>query len=98
MPNFIPSGFSTPQLGQCMGIPSGTAVERLGGTRHTSQGAPLIEVCGMRRQYSRWRQESSEKHKTAAGAGVEEGLTDEAWRPARWWVAIVCYPHPSAVP
>jgi hypothetical protein len=28
--NFTPAGFSKPQLGQCMGAPSGTAVERLG--------------------------------------------------------------------
>ena len=80
MPNFIPSGFSTPQLGQCMGIPSGTAVERLGGTRHTSQGAPLIEVYGMRCQYSRWGQLSSEKHETAAEAGAE----DQPMRPGTY--------------
>jgi hypothetical protein len=56
-----------------MGAPSGTAVERLGCVRHTSQWAPLTSVYGMRCQYSRWGQVSSEKHATAVEAGAEEG-------------------------
>jgi hypothetical protein len=49
-----------------MGTPSGTAVERLGCARQTSQWAPLTSVYEMRCQYSRWGQVSSEKHGTAS--------------------------------
>src|SRR5262245_3950743 len=58
---FMPAGFSKPQLGQCMGPPSGTAVERLGCKWQTFQYAPLTSVYGMRCEYSRWGQLSSEK-------------------------------------
>jgi hypothetical protein len=71
--NFMPSGFSIPQLGQRMGVPSGTAV-RAAGLRAGSASPRATDMgIGMLCQYSRQRPVSSEKHETAAEAGAEEG-------------------------
>ena len=70
--NFMPSGFSKPQLGQRMGVPSGTAVRAAGCAR---AGAPARATdMGVWDGVSvlQGGQVSSEKHETAADAGVEE--------------------------
>ena len=77
--NFRPSGFSKPQLGQRMGAASGTAVRAAGVCEQTFQCAPLTWMYGMRCQYSRCGEVSSEKHETAAEPGVGGELPDEAW-------------------
>ena len=40
MQNFIPSGLAASQRGQCIGMPPGTAVERLGCARANAARAP----------------------------------------------------------
>jgi hypothetical protein len=67
----MPAGFSKPQLGQCMQVPSGTAVRVVGVIGAEARRPSLISMGWLVCQYSRAGPVSSEKHEGTPGTEVE---------------------------
>jgi hypothetical protein len=79
MQNFIPSGLSASQRGQCTGMSSDTAVERLGCagkrlTRATKIG--VWDEVSVPQVWAGVKGKARDGYRDWSGGG---GLTDEAW-------------------